>query len=84
MKPNPFALLTLAAAAWTIPAAADWMDARCDVYPKGSDQLEKMVPCTFGQRQGSVTITREDGVTHELTPVDDAPGNFRDQQGHAV
>jgi hypothetical protein len=43
-----------------------------------------MIHCTFGQRQGYVTITREDGVTHELSPVGDGPGNFRDQHGRTV
>lgn len=43
-----------------------------------------MIPCTFGQRQGYITITRSDGVTHELAPVGDRPGNFRDQKGRAV
>ena len=40
-----------------------------------------MIPCTFGQRQGHVTITRSDGVTHDLSPVGDSPGNYRDQDG---
>jgi hypothetical protein len=66
------------------PAAADWTDARCEIYPKGSDELEKMVPCIFSQRQGHITITRDDGVVHDLTPVGDDPGNFRDGDGHAV
>jgi hypothetical protein len=65
-------------------AAADSTDARCDVYPAGSDHTDKMIPCTFGQRQGYITIMREDGVTHELSPTGDAPGNFRDQQGRPV
>ena len=43
-----------------------------------------MVPCTFGQRQGFITITRDDGVTHELTPVGHAPGNYRDQHSRPV
>ena len=43
-----------------------------------------MLACTFGQRQGYITITRADGVTHDLSPVGDAPGNFRDQDGRAV
>jgi hypothetical protein len=60
------------------------MDARCDVYPAGSDQLDKMIPCVFAQSQGYITITRSDGVTHELAPVGDAPGNFRDKGGRAV
>jgi hypothetical protein len=43
-----------------------------------------MIPCTFSQRQGYVTITRSDGVTHSLSPDGDAPGNFTDQAGRAV
>ena len=80
----PAALMAALLAAWALPSWADWTQARCEIYPKGSDKMEKMVPCTFSQRQGSITITREDGVTHDLSPVGDTPGNFRDQDGHAV
>lgn len=67
MKPNTLATLAIiASAGWAIPGAADWTDARCDIYSKGSDNAGKMIPCTFGQRQGFVTITRKDGVTHEF------------------
>lgn len=69
---------------WMTPSLADWTDARCDIYPKGSDHIDNMIPCVFSQRQGAVTISRDDGVTHELSPVGDAPGNFRDQHGGAV
>jgi len=82
MKPNTLAAIALAV--WASPSVADWTEARCEIYPKGSDKLEKVVPCTFGQRQGYITITREDGVTHDLSPVGDAPGNFRDQDGRPV
>jgi hypothetical protein len=78
------ALPFLALSGWALPCAADWTTARCEIYPKGSDRLEKMVPCTFGQRQGAVTITREDGVTYDLAPLGDTPGNYRDQKGRAV
>ena len=74
----------LLTALWSSVAAADWTDARCDIYPRGEDHADKMIACTFGQRQGYITITREDGVTHELSPVGDVPGNFRDQQGRMV
>ena len=77
-------VMVIASAGWATPCTPDWTDARCEIYLKGSDRLEKMIPCTFGQRQGHITITRADGVTYELTPVGDAPGNFRDQKGHAV
>lgn len=85
MKPSTCAALALiASAVWAIPSAADWTEARCEIYPKGSDKLDKMVPCTFAQSQGHITITRKDGVTHDLMPVGEEPGNFRDQDGRAV
>ena len=65
-------LAVLWAIAWSGQAVADWTDARCDIHYKGSDQAEKMIPCTFGQRQEYVTITREDGVTPELAPIGEA------------
>lgn len=80
----PAVLMVALLAGWALPSAADSTQARCEIYPKGSDKLEKMAPCTFGQRQGTITITREDGVTYDLSPVGDTPGNFRDQDGHAV
>ncbi len=81
---NLLAVTAAVAALWTTHSTADWTQARCDIYPKGSDHTDKMIPCTFSQRQGYVTITREDGVTHDLTPVGEAPGNFRDQKGRPV
>ena len=81
---NLLAVTAAVAALWTTHSTADWTQARCDIYPKGSDHTDKMIPCTFSQRQGYVTITREDGVTHDLTPVGEAPGNFRDQNGRPV
>lgn len=70
--------------AWAAPVAADWTDARCDIYPRGSDHASNMIPCTFGQRQGYITITRDDGVTHDLSPVGESPGNYTDQDGRAA
>ena len=67
---------------WANSSFADWTEARCDIYPEGEDHISKMIPCTFAQRQGNVTITREDGVTHELSVAGDAPGNFVDQHGN--
>jgi hypothetical protein len=59
-------LIAAVLAGWAMPSAADSTQARCEIYPKGSDKLETMVPCTFGQRQGYITITREDGVAYDL------------------
>ena len=68
-------------AAWATVTLADSTAARCDIYPRGSDKVSKMIACTFSQRQGAVTIYRSDDITHDLTPVGDAPGNYRDQDG---
>lgn len=64
----------------SITAHADTVDARCDIYPKGSDPASKVVACTFSQRQGFVSIDRADGVRHELRPRRGA-GNYLDQDG---
>jgi hypothetical protein len=77
-------IATVFALAWTGPSAADWTQARCDVYPKGEDHTDVMIPCTFSQRQGYITITRDDGVTHDLSPIGDDPGNYKDQDGNIV
>ena len=84
MKRTIGVMAVLWAIAWTGQAAADWTHARCDIYARGSDRAEKMIGCTFAQRQGYVTITREDGVTHELVPTGEAPGNYRDQHDRTV
>ena len=72
------------ALAWATSSVADTVDARCDIYPAGADHTDKMIHCTFSQRQGYLTISREDGVTHDLSPTGDTPGNFRDQRGRTV
>ncbi|MDP5305680.1 hypothetical protein [Paracoccus spongiarum] len=74
------ALLLLAAT----PALSDTAKARCDIYPAGQDALQSTGDCDFSQRQGFVTITLADGTAYDLEPVGDAPGNFRDAQGHAA
>jgi len=72
------------AIAWVGTVQADSTEAACEIYAKGSDKLEKMLACRFSQRQGYITISRDDGVVHDLTPVGDDPGNFVDQHGQAV
>jgi hypothetical protein len=67
-----------------VPAAADSTKAACEIYPAGEDHTDKLIPCVFSQSQGHVTIARDDGVTHDLLPVGDTPGNFRDQDGRTV
>jgi hypothetical protein len=62
-------------------ANADSTQARCDIYPKGEDRASAVLPCTFSQRQGHVSIDRADGVRHELSPKGDRPGNYVDEKG---
>ncbi|MDH5209746.1 MAG: PliI family lysozyme inhibitor of I-type lysozyme [Burkholderiaceae bacterium] len=62
-------------------ARADTVQARCDIYPKGHDKASAVIPCTFSQRQGYVSIDRSDGVRHELAPKGDRAGHYVDERG---
>jgi hypothetical protein len=84
MKRTLLGVLPFFCVTWTAPSFADWTEARCDVYPAGSDHTDTMIGCIFSQRQGYVTITRADGVMHDLAPVGDRPGTYQDQHGNAV
>lgn len=77
-------VLAIMTAGWASLATADWTQARCDIYPKGEDQISAMVPCTFAQRQGNVTLSLPDDVTYDLVQTGESPGNYRDQYGKAV
>ena len=68
----------------SIEVSADTVEARCDIYPKGTDHASTSVACTFSQRQGFINISRSDGKQHELSPTGDQPGNFLDQSGRPV
>ncbi len=83
MKTIAGCLATLAAA-WALSVSADSTEAACEIYPKGEDHTEVLIACTFSQRQGYIMITRSDGITHDLSPVGDSPGNFQDQDGRKV
>ncbi|MEQ8660916.1 MAG: hypothetical protein RLW62_08870 [Gammaproteobacteria bacterium] len=74
-------VFALGASALAGPALADQVDARCEIHAAGADHGGVVMPCTFAQRQGFVSIRRADGVTHELTPTGAAPGNYVDQRG---
>ena len=65
-------------------AMADSTQARCDIYPKGEDHTDVVIPCVFSQRQGYISINRSDKVFHALSPQDDAIGHFKDQNGNDV
>jgi len=76
--------ISLALMGIVLPVKADTVDARCDIYPLGEDKASASIPCTFSQRQGFVSIEREDGVRYELEPVGNEPGNYVDQDGKAA
>jgi hypothetical protein len=84
MKQTLCSALSLLCVTLAAPSFADWTAARCDIYAAGSDHTDKMIGCTFSQRQGYVTITRDDNVTHDLAPVGDQPGVYHDQYGNEV
>ncbi len=78
------AVLTIASMGFAVAAKADTVQARCDVFPKGSDKATSSGPCTFSQRQGVVGIQLQNGKRYDLVPVGNQPGNYRDQNGRAA
>ncbi|WP_207714277.1 hypothetical protein [Scytonema sp. UIC 10036] len=56
------------------------VNARCSIYPKGSDRASWYGSCTFSQRQGFVGIQLENGHRYELRPTGQ-PNKYRDQNG---
>ncbi len=84
MKPRSTSLSATAVALLCLgclgASRADTVNARCDIYPKGSDTASKVMACTYSQRQGQVAIDRADGQRHELRPQG-AAGNYIDQNG---
>jgi hypothetical protein len=83
---NTLFAVTLAVASLgiAISAKADTVSARCDVYPKGEDRATSSGLCTFSQRQGFVGIQLQNGQRYDLRPVENQPGNYLDQDGHAA
>lgn len=76
--------VTIASLGFTVSVKADTVNARCDVYPKGSDRATASGPCTFSQRQGAVGIQLQNGKRYDLRPVGNNSGNYRDQNGRAA
>jgi hypothetical protein len=77
----PLANACVLAAGLAAGAHADTVEARCDIYPKGSDKVSAVLACSFAQRQGYVHIRRSDGVDIDLRPVGEGPGRYVDAQG---
>lgn len=64
-----------------LPAYSDSTKARCEIYRNGQKKPTKTVDCTFSQYQGHIYIDRQDGVSYALTPSDNKPGTYTDQEG---
>lgn len=77
------AVLSLAAAAWTLPANADDMEAMCEVRKDGETRQGRSGPCDFSQRQGYVRMDLRNGETWDLKPTNRA-NEYRDQKGNKV
>jgi hypothetical protein len=76
--------ISIASLGITMPAKADTVNARCDIYPKGEDRAKSSGACTFSQRQGFVSIQLKNGKRYELRPRGNQPGNYFDQNGRAA
>jgi hypothetical protein len=86
MQGNPIKKVMLLAGCLAMSSigAADWIHARCDIYPKGQDQASAVIPCVFSQTQGHIVITRSDGIVHDLLPQGENPGLYKDAEGNPV
>ncbi|MEI8593847.1 hypothetical protein [Photobacterium sp. Hal280] len=77
-------LLTSLWAGYTLPALADIVDARCDIYPKGADKPSGRYLCVLSQHHGYITIDRADGVYYDFHPTQGVPGQYRDDRNQPV
>ena len=75
--------LALAMAGWTHIAAADSMQASCEVRKDGEQKKGQSGPCTFSQRQGYIDLDLRNGNTFSLSPAGQA-NHFKDQKGNKV
>jgi len=75
------ALLSLGGLLAGLPAQADTVKARCDVFPKGEDRATSSGLCTFSQRQPFVSIQLKNGQRIELSPHGDKPNTYLDANG---
>ena len=65
-------------------AHADSAQASCEVRKDGKTLQGKSGPCTFGQRQGYITIDLKNGDTLSLSPVGSGPDSYKDDKGNRV
>lgn len=78
-------LILFLSVATTTNVFADSTKASCEIYPNGTEKPEKVISCTFSQRQGHIIINRSDEIVHDLSPEENkAVGTFTDQYGNMV
>ncbi|MCM0148717.1 hypothetical protein KCN56_09110 [Photobacterium galatheae] len=65
-------------------AEADIIDARCDIYPKGSKQPGGRYLCSLSRYHGYIRIQRSDGVNYDFHPTYNAPGLYIDDDDQPV
>ena len=76
-------MLSLTVIGWSGAAQADSREATCQLKKDGEKMKGKSGPCTFGQRQGYITIDLKNGDVVELRPGN-GPDQYKDQNGNKV
>ncbi len=64
-----------------VSAQADTVNARCDIFARGSDKASLVTACTFSQRQGFIGVQLPQGTRYDFSPQD-GPGRYTDQDGN--
>jgi len=67
-----------------LAAMADVIEARCDVFPVGTERAIYSGLCSYSQRQGNISIELTTGERYELSPDGDQAGNYLDAMGWAA
>jgi hypothetical protein len=75
------ALLSAGGLLAQLPAHADTVRARCDVFPKGEERATSARLCAFSQRQGFVSIQLRNGQRIDLTAQGNKPTAYLDASG---
>ena len=61
-------VLSLAASLTAVSIHADTVNARCDIFPRGSDKASMVAACTFSQRQGFIGVQLAGGTRYDFAP----------------
>ena len=74
----------LVLASFTTASFADDASADCTVREHGEKKKGQSGPCLFSQRQGFIDIRLTNGKEYNLSPKQDKPGVYKDQDGRRV